>query len=318
MSENWQDHVLAEPPPRPLRSLPVFVTVGQAVGMLFANLGGFLRAAFLPATLSLFIGLLFWYLIPESIQQLAHQTRQSGHTLSAADWRMAGLAYAVSLSGLVPYTLFAVSWHRLLLLGPTSGKPAILPAWRRRHWLFLGYTVLLCVLSLLALAPLALIVIGANKFSAVAQGQIQDQGTPWLAIGLLTAGIIGYIVGLASFMRFPLVLPARAVDERFGLRHAWRLGRGQGWRLLITFMLTMLVMTLLVSIAAIPLALALYVPAALIWGLTEQANTFVGTLINVFLAYPATALFIAVLSIAFRTVSGWVPSAQDPGPPAPT
>jgi hypothetical protein len=316
MSESWQDHVIAEPPERPLRNVPIFRTIGQSVGMLFGNIGGLLRAAAFPALLSLLIGLAQWHLTPEALRVSGFES--DPEAMAAMDMAGMGWGQAVSLLSWIPYTIFAVAWHRALLLGRKDGRPPLLPAWKSRHWVFLGYTLLVTLIFAIAAAvPAIVAAVGVNAPSRGAGAGLSEGQSSLFAILLVLVAVIATLLIMAAFMRLALVFPARAVDERFGLRNAWRLGRGQGWRLLVIYILIALIAAVLMPLAMIPLGLALYVPAALIWGFSAEATLFVGALLNVFIGYPIMALGVGVLSIAFRTVSGWVPSAQDPGPPAP-
>lgn len=307
---------MAAPPERPLRNVPIFRTVGQALSMMFGNLGSLLRAAAFPALLSLLIGLAQWYFLPPEMRGLL---LEEGASLDGAEVELQAFHWSQGLGVLsvVPYVFFAVAWHRVLLMGPEAGRPALLPAWKTRHWVFLGYLVVTAIIFLAVMSVPGILMgmgsIGITKI--LGQEQLAGQGAAGLVVGL--GVLLMVVVGLSLWLRLTLVLPARAVDERFGLKHAWRIGRGQGWRLLVINFLMTIISLFVAMIAAIPLVLALYVPAALIWGFTTEASFFVGSLSQVFLGYPITALFVGVLSIAFRTVSGWVPSAQNPGPPAP-
>jgi hypothetical protein len=312
MSESWQDHVMAEPPERPLRNVPILRTVGQALSMMFGNLGSLLRAAAFPALLSLLIGLGQWYFLPEEMRGLLLEETASLRG-AEVEFQQFHWSQTLGILSLIPYVLFAVAWHRVLLMGPKAGRPALLPAWKPRHWAFLGYLVVTTVIFLAAMiVPALLLTLGTAGLQQI----MGETSAAFAALVTIVFSILAF-VAVASWMRLTLVLPARAVDERFGLKHAWRIGRGQGWRLVVINILTTLISFFVAMIAAIPLVLALYVPAALIWGFTTEASLFVGSLSQVFLGYPITALFVGVLSIAFLTVSGWVPSAQDTGPPAP-
>jgi hypothetical protein len=116
------------------------------------------------------------------------------------------------------------------------------------------------------------------------------------------------------------VFPAVSVDEKYRLRHAWTHTKGQGLRLLGATV-----------IAAVPMV-------ALVWGVNEilgallfaepapgqdglpavaqmaafvEANLGALLLIQTITAainYVLMALMVSVISIAFRTCTGWVPA----------
>ena len=109
------------PPPRPLRHLPVIQTVSATYGFVFGNLRWFVRAALVPYVMST---LLFALQVQISSEESP------------------GLALLLIALGLIPYTIFAVSWHRLALLGSAVGEPPLVPPWRSRHTRFLGFFVL--------------------------------------------------------------------------------------------------------------------------------------------------------------------------------
>ena len=132
--------------------------------------------------------------------------------------------------------------------------------------------------------------------------------------------LVGFAIVAYVMIRLSFVFPAVSVDEKYRLRHAWTHTKGQGLRLLGATV-----------IAAAPLV-------ALVWGVSEilgavlfaetapgqdglpavaQMEAFVeanwGALlliqtVTAAINYVLMALMASVISIAFRTCTGWVPA----------
>ena len=277
----------ATPPREALRKLPVVATAREAYARVFGNPRLLARASLAPFCLSLAL-IVLSFTVPV----------------------VSALGYLIGILGLLPYTFFGVAWHRLTLLGPVAGAPALLPGWTQRHWRFLGYllaTMLIGAGAAAAVFSLGLMVIqpGSGSLPAVAG-----------LMPLAGFAMVAYVV-----IRLSFVFPAVSVDESYRLRHAWTHTKGQGLRLLGATV-----------IAAVPMV-------ALVWGVNEilgallfaesapgqdglppvaQMEAFVeanlGALLLIQTVTAATnyvlmALMVSVISIAFRTCTGWVPAA---------
>ncbi len=276
----------ATPPREALRRLPVVETAKEAYARVFGNPRLLVRASLAPFCLSLALIVL-------------------GFTVPL----VSALGYLVGILGLLPYTFFGVAWHRLTLLGPVAGAPPLLPAWAPRHWRFLGY-----LLATMLIGSGATAVVFSLGFMAIQPG---PDALPAVA-GLMP--LAGFVIVAYVMIRLSFVFPAVSVDESYRLRHAWTHTKGQGLRLLGATV-----------IAAAPLV-------ALVWGVSEilgavlfaktapgqdglpavaQMEAFVeanlGALlliqtITAAINYVLMALMVSVISIAFRTCTGWVPT----------
>ena len=275
------------PPPGPVDSLPVLATVAAAYRALVTGFPGFARAALLPFGLSVASTVAFAYL---------------------GDSPLAGFLFwlfAVS----VPCTLFGVAWYRLLLLGSGAARPAPVPAWRARHWRFLGWMLLLLLFLAAQVAILFVLSLIAVDLPKVA---------------VLLGELVLLLVVLVVALRLSLVFPAAAVDARYGLTKAWRHTRRQGLRLLGAALLALFPL-MLVGRVVLP---ALYpgrapegaggmvvigpgegqIPAVDL-GLVMRA---VG---DSAVSYLALGLAMAIVAAAFRTCTGWTPGSAASGPP---
>ncbi|MFQ6017228.1 MAG: hypothetical protein ACE5KF_03450 [Kiloniellaceae bacterium] len=289
------------PPPAAIRLLPVGETFFEAYGTVFSQLRSVFKAAAVPFVLSILIVLL---------------------SLRARDdWFLNVL---LTLLSFAPYTIFGVAWHRLTLLGPATGTPPLIPGWRRRHWRFFGYA-LVVILTVYALS-IPFVLVGTLLTATAGNGTLSP-----MAGAAIVMAVIGFLIGvLYVVMRLSFVFPAVAVDERYALRDSWRHTRNQGFRLLGAVILTALPMVLIIW--AVSAAMGAYlmpdlstlaaretasVETTLQAILEENAVPLIlSQLVLAAVSYVLMALVVAVISIAFRTCTGWVPARG--GPPAAT
>ncbi len=280
------------PPQEALRKLPVIETAKEAYARVFGSPRLVVRASLAPFCLSLALIVLSFTLPVVS-----------------------ALGFLVGILGLLPYTFFGVAWHRLTLLGPAAGAPALMPAWAPRHWRFLGY-----LLATMLIGSAATAVVFSIGLMAIQPG---SDSLPAVT-GLMP--LFGFVIVAYVMIRLSFVFPAVSVDESYRLRHAWTHTKGQGLRLLGATV-----------IAAAPMV-------ALVWGLNEvlgamlftesapmpaqdglahvarmeafvEANLGALLLIQTVTAainYVLMALMVSVISIAFRICTGWVPAAGGP------
>ena len=294
------------PPREALRKLPVIQTVREAYVRVFRNPRLLARASLMPFSLSVaLIALGFSVPVTSSLGILS------------------------AILGLLPYTFFGVAWHRLTLLGPVAGAPPLLPAWRQRHWRFLGY-----LLAVMLIGYGAIAMVFSLAF-AVVQPEIEAMSA---GLGLMIfagTAILAFIMARLSF-----VFPAVSVDESYRLRHAWTHTKGQGLRLIGATLLAAAPMVALIwAVSGILGALLISAPAAVMSGILgallisapaavpgqdglppeARAQAFVdanlGALmltqaVGAAINYVLMALMVSVISIAFRTCTGWVPAAS--------
>ena len=288
------------PPTRPITNLPIWDTVAAAYrSVLQDNLQHLPRAIVGPLALSLVIGLIDIGLAP-------------GPGAETSNMLLTGL---LSLLGMAPYVIFAVAWHRLMLLGPQVAAPVAMPGWERRHWAFLAYSLLVSIVffGLLLIAGLI-----SGGLTAPVDGPLPAQPPPEGSLWKALAAFVLVLAAIMVLMRLSFVFPAIAVDERYGLGDAWRHTQGQGLRLLGA-----------VVLASLPFVLVLMMLSGLVVGSLPQTDGgptggqagggspgfLLLLLISVVVGYVWTAIGVSLLSVAFRTCSGWIPDTTG-GPPA--
>jgi len=189
---------------------------------------------------------------------------------------------------------FEVVWLRFLLLGPEGRSTRFLPAVNRRLLVFLGYTLLLALLTVAGPVLAALPAYSLNTGL---------EGTPYLVYGL---GAAMYILGVYFYLRLGFVLLFVAVDAPQRLGDSWRLTRGNGIRLLLILVLSLLPLLAIPFVAGIAIVLAFPESSAQVetGGLTGWAlwlDVFF-TQLMLFCFYGVSA---AALAQAFCHLSGW-------------
>jgi hypothetical protein len=282
------------PPPAALRKLPVLETVLEAYRRVFGNLALVARAALFPFVLSMVLVAV---------------------SFGAAESPL--LTTLAVILGFLPYTIFGVAWHRVTLLGPVAGMPPLVPALAQRHWRFLGYLMAVTVIGYAVTAMVFSLALAV--FRPVAMEMPLVWGIA-LIVGVL---ILAYVIVRLSF-----VFPAVAVDEAYRLKHSWTHTKGQGFRLLGAVIVTAVPMLVLLwpvswlfgmfifSETAVPTDQGSALPEAQMEAFIEQnlVAIFVSQVAIAVLNYLLMALLVSVISIAFRTCTGWVPAMR--GAPA--
>jgi len=116
-------------------------------------------------------------------------------------------------------------------------------------------------------------------------------------------------------MRLSFVFPAVAVDEAYRLKHSWTHTKGQGLRLLGALFLTAIpVLALAWVVSALFGVLPFAEPEAQMGAVIAENSVaiFVSQVVVVALNYVLMALVVSIISIAFRSCTGWVPALGGP------
>jgi hypothetical protein len=265
------------------------LTVTRAYRFVFGQPVRLVTALALPFLLWLLLQWVVAPLIVEAFHAVWSPTNgESGALLGKGKYVAGKAVYAVIVATI--QTLFAVAWHRFVLLGPTSARPRPIPPWRHRHWYFLGYLLLL---EFVFYVPTDLPLLFAVST------YVQVPISPWVILGAYMSNLA--VLYLAA--RLSLVLPARAIDQELTLRQSWRRTQGQGLRLLAATLLSML--------PVLPFA------ALLVWGDAFVDPIFGSVKIRYSLIiltnFVPTALAVTVLSLAFRHCTSMQPPSEAGG-----
>lgn len=254
----------------PQRSLPILEVVSQAYRILLSQPGAWLTAALIPLAIEVAVQVGYLSLYgPDLVRAMMQQGALP------AGMQIRGLGVQVCV--LIAYALFAVSWHRFNLLGPEE-RPRLLPPILGRHMRFFGMTLGLSLLIGLAVAgPLILLMVG----------QIDS-----------VIAIVGVaVLAVALFVRWQLIFPAIALDQRLSLGQSWIATRGFGlklfWGLVLAALPWVLVSALLDSLTQVPQAQFL---------MTGQLNlvAFLALLAGGLLGYGLVGVIVGTVSGAYR------------------
>ncbi|WP_119167195.1 hypothetical protein [Algihabitans albus] len=266
------------PPSGPVALLPVVRTVTDAYQFTLQRIGQVVTAAIVPFALSMLVALIDAGL---------------GET---------PFAFVTLLVDLFAYAIFAVAWHRALLV---NEPPSLLPRLGDRQLRFWLMTLLI------TLIVAGVVVLPAFLFGLLAAG---PSGSPMALLALPLALSCVYLLA-----RFSFVFPAAAVDERFGLGASWRTTAGNAWRLIGAYLLAVLPM-MVVMLGLLAVGGGLLGVGGSLGG--SGVGGALGVLMIVTLSvvnYIFAAVFVSLLSLSFRTCTGWIAdSGQTPPGSSPT
>lgn len=176
------------------------------------------------------------------------------------------------------YVLFAMSCHRIVLLGETALPNRLGVYWSMRELRFAGWLILLFVLT-------GAIWVSTSQALFFAGFVVS---TPiWYGIYFLTVWLEA---------RIGMVFPATAVGQPADLARSWRMTRGYGLAIAIPMFVVILAGDLLYS---------------LLHAVLLQPEFPILAFVNDVVAIPLIALGVAVLSVAYRRLTA---SGSGPGP----
>lgn len=207
------------------------------------------------------------------------------HGLKSVGWVSFLLLFALLyvILGWALFALFAITCHRLVLLGETSIPRYGLLSWTSRETRFFGWGLVSCLYGLLVIGPFLL-----ATFFAVFFADFADKETAkyWVTLG----AFMGSVPTVYVLARLAVLFPATAIGERRNTDWAFGTTAKNGWRLVAA--------TTLIT-APFPLGMhALPVDHSLL-------GDFLMRLVD----YVFMAIGIVALSLSFRFLSSTSPEA---------
>lgn len=303
----------AAPPSEPLRKLPVFEIVGEAYGSFFRYLRYLPQAALLPVLLGAPVYWVYWQIL----QRIALDPAGSG--------ALGLLLFPLYLLLFFSFIIFCVAWYRLTLLGAERGRPPLFPMPKRRHWRFLGYSLLIFVIYLVIVVFFGVLPLGAI---VPLVGQDGANLNPAAAVG---AGLLVFlwwllILCLIVFimLRLSFVFPAAAVDEDYALHNSWAHTKGQVLRFFAALFLVSfppVVAIMIISLATTPDFMmspeeqATMDPAQIMAQMEDYF--FYSVTVGYVLGLCYWAIVIGAVVAAFKAVTGWYPELEPASPAVP-
>jgi len=189
------------------------------------------------------------------------------------------------------FTIFAVSCHRLLLIGNHAVSRLGVSKFTKREMKFLMWWIFIVAIAFLVFIPVSLplfLIIG-EAFELEATSENSN-----FSLSSYLSTIIAFLPLMYLIGRFSLVLPATAVDQQPTLTWAWAQSKTNAWRLAIL-------------VGILPMMFSLITQGAKILGIGQFP--LLNSVTEFFLMYGFATIEVAVLSIAFRELTAWVPSA---------
>jgi hypothetical protein len=241
--------------------LPVWSTVVQSYVLTFKNLGWFVKMAWVWLVVFLAVCVaVYWYAWPHF---------ETAGTDKARAFLEAVAALPTSLLSVIIISSFAITWHRLLLLGETNKHRSHLrfdrTFFRYFGWVFLFSYIWLAPVVLPVVAELWLTqdvqsetdtsdhkevaVPGANVDSAKPTKKILIEASNNWGVGWLRAGAVILVIMALTIMlayvpaRLSLLLPAIALGHNLRPIDSWRLTSGNFCRLFMGALLTAAVLS---------------------------------------------------------------------------
>ncbi len=187
---------------------------GAAFAAWFGNLSDWLKAVALPLAILFLVYFGIWQaLLSLPVEELGREDQGAGFRQTAT--------YVVQM---IVFTLFAVAWHRRIILEEGA---RLLPAVGGNH---VRYLLWLLIVGMIFF-------IGAAAITGLAAGTLSG-GSMNLQAGIMA--VLGFSLLLYAVGRFSPFFAALAVGERIGPGTAWRRTAGQGWALFFAFLLVLL------------------------------------------------------------------------------
>ncbi len=274
----------------------------EGLRLFFGQFGSAVRIAWVPLVILIVaqigyvvlimpameaFGATFYYqnVAPEDDLAVVEQIIEAGGALfSQIGWQ----ALTFMLVSAAAYMMLVVAWLRFGLLGDKlAGRIGLLRlGWREMKTLF----------AYILWALLWVVMIGATVLIGVGFAEI----SPWLSA---VAVVPMAIVMILWTTRLLLVFPAVALDQGMRWGMAWRLTKGNGWRLFTAFGLSTLLViaiSLVPSVIVAVLAFALGFAGTVAFSVIDLIGAIVQQITGVF----SVMVLLGSLAEAYRQLNG--------------
>lgn len=254
---------------------PILGLALESLRLLLRYRGTFVRLAIVPALVTFLLEVLLF-----NTRAIELFDPRDPRPPEASDF---AILFGVLLLNFLPVSLFAVAWTRVLLLGP-GAEPGFLHRWSRRELGYFGRLLPLVVVTV------AIVILPTALFA-----------TDTALDGILSVASV--VVALLIFVRAMLVLPAAALEARFGFADAMRATQG-------TVPLWTVVALALIYLPFLPLFL-LVVGVLNVTGLALAAP-YASLFLQVAIGYAMQASAVGLQALLFRRLTGWQPHLPRP------
>lgn len=279
------------------KKLLVWATIREALKLTWLN-----RVQLLPWVIPWVVVLgLGGYLIEYSFLDI-ELVRQG----SASSWDLLVFwfwAILLSILRITVFVLFAVWWHRKILLGESEKIPIKYISFSQRENKFLRYVFGVGCIATLAMLP-GIIILG---LLSTVSDDLQQLFAKQRWLNAFLKLLVMYVPSMYFVGKYCLIFPATAVDFHPIKEWSWPKNlvwsseqvKGNEWQLAFL-------------VGALPFLFEWFSKVFLfLLGLNEQ-GAIVYSLVFSLLWVPLIPIEIAVLSIAFRELTNWTPTSQFP------
>ena len=263
--------------------IPVIGTLQEALALVAAHWRDLLRVGLVFIIGFFALGIVFLrYLLP-----MFPQTMMGSDATAAppVDPRLPSAVLIMFVIEILLFTVFAVGWHRAVLIGPERSQGAQLGGRELRYF---GRFWLCIAISIMSMFFLAFV----EQFIGAAMHA--DPQSMMIGAELSYLLVIGYI-----FARLGPSFAALSVDRVMNFRESWNVTKGNGLRILLTHGLA--------AAGGLILNIAIGVILNLL-GLSEIAPYTV-MLVGALTFCALIAVIVSINAIVFARLTGWkVPS----------
>ena len=193
--------------------LPVIAIIRAAFQFVWGNKSRMIRALFIPAAATLVL-----INVPQFINWLALSVSAFFRFQVLFGW----LSFLIQM---LPYILFAITCHRLALIGDDSVPKYGLLTWTKRETRYLLWLVVITLICML-------ISYVVNSFYVSSMiSEIEAGANPESFQSGMKYTYLAYIPILYIFSRLSVLYPAIALDQQINAQWAWQATARNGWRL---------------------------------------------------------------------------------------
>ena len=171
------------------------------------------RALFIPAVAALIL-----IYVPQFINWLALSVDFLFRFQILLGW----LSFLIQM---LPYILFAITCHRLALIGDDSVPTYGLLTWTQRETRYLGWLIVITLICMLISYVINSFFVSQMVRELEAGASPESLQSSWRFTYL------AYIPILYVFSRLSVLYPAIALDQQVNAQWAWRATARNGWRL---------------------------------------------------------------------------------------
>ncbi len=204
-----------------------------------------------------------------------------------------GITFLAFLPSTLVWVVLAVFCHRSILLFPLEKDFSLSFVFSSREWKFFAWVILVYIITIICLIP-------GSMTAGILLLELDEvcTGSPWIKKALEISLFYGLFLFPLYYLagRWSLVFPLIAIDDSPSLRWSWRMTKGNGWR-----------MCGLVSL--IPLTVWCLFEIYYFFGLSVYS--YIDSFLYYFFLLLLTPVEVAIVSIAFRELIGWVPPSPD-------